>query len=117
MKRLNAISTLLLPLALAGAVAFSGVATAKLPPPTDEQKAKAAEAKAKADDAAKKDNELLSKAQDRVAARYIKEQKAKGITVTPTPIAPPAAPAATGAALATGKAPPNANPAAQPPKK
>jgi len=51
-----------------------GAAYAKLPPPTEEQKAKAAEAKAKADEAAKKEGELLGKAQDRVAERYKKEK-------------------------------------------
>jgi hypothetical protein len=73
----------------------TGAVYAKLPAPqlTDEQKAKAEEAKAKAADAAKKDNELLAKSQDRVADRYIKAQKAKGITVKPTPIVAAAAPA------------------------
>ena len=54
---------------------------------SDEQKAKAEEAKAKAADAAKKKGELLAKSQDRVADRYIKAQKAKGVSVKPTPIA------------------------------
>ena len=75
----------------------AGAVFAKLPVPamTDEQKAKAEEAKAKAADAAKKDAELLTKSQDRVADRYIKAQKAKGVTVKPTPLAAaPAAPAA-----------------------
>lgn len=74
----------------------SGVVHAKLPAPqlTDEQKAKADEAKAKAAEAAKKDSELLGKSQDRVADRYIKEQKGKGVVVKPTPIAVAAAPAA-----------------------
>ena len=52
------------------------------------------EAKVKADDAAKKDAELLGKYQDMVAATYIAQQKKLGKTVTPTPIAPPPAPAA-----------------------
>ena len=75
----------------------TGAVLAKLPvqPMTDEQKTKAEEAKAKAAEAAKKDAEQLTKAQDRVADLYIKAQKAKGITVKPTPIAAaPAAPAA-----------------------
>ena len=55
--------------ALVMGLAF-GVATAKLPAPTDEQKAKAAEAKAKAAEAAKKDAELLGKYQDRAVDRY-----------------------------------------------
>ena len=45
-------------------------------------------------DAAKKEGELLAKSQDRVADHYIKAQKAKGVTVKPTPIAVAAAPAA-----------------------
>lgn len=79
-----------------------GLANAKLPPPTEEQKAKAEETKAKAAETAKKDAELLGKAQDKVAERYIKEQKAKGIIVKPTPIVPPpaAAPAPAPAAAA-----------------
>ena len=83
----------------------TGAVYAKLPAPqlTDEQKAKAEEAKAKAADAAKKDSEQLAKSQDRVAESYIKAQKVKGITVTPTPIA--AAPAA--------PTPPTAVPAAK----
>ena len=69
-------------------------AMAKLPPLNDEQKAKAEEAKAAAAEKAKVEAELLGKAQDRVAEKYIKEQKAKGVIVKPTPIAPPAPPAA-----------------------
>ena len=74
----------------------AGAVLAKLPvqPMTDEQKAKAEETKAKAAEGAKKEAELLGKAQDRVADRYIKAQKAKGVTVKPTPLAAaPAAPA------------------------
>jgi hypothetical protein len=55
----------------------AGAVWAKLPPPSEEAKAKAAEAKAKADDAAKKDAELLSKAQDRAAANYKKNKGGK----------------------------------------
>jgi hypothetical protein len=83
------------------AAIFVGAVWAKLPPATDEQKAKAEEATTKAADAAKKEAELLSKAQDRVAHRYIEEQKAKGITVTPTPLAVPVASATPPAAGAT----------------
>jgi len=73
----------------------TGAVFAKLPAPSEEQKAKAVEAKAKAGEAAKKEAELLAKSQDRVADRYIKAQKAKGVAVKPTPIATaaPAAPA------------------------
>ena len=86
----------------------TGAVFAKLPSPqlTDEQKAKAAEAKAKAGDAAKKDAGLLAKSQDRVADRYIKAQKAKGVTVKPTPIvaaAPASKPAAPVAAAPAKK--------------
>jgi hypothetical protein len=72
----------------------TGATFAKLPTPqlNDEQKAKAEDAKAKAAETAKKDGELLGKSQDRVADRYIKSQKAKGVTVTPTPITVAAAP-------------------------
>jgi hypothetical protein len=63
-----------------------GLATAKLPAPpplTDEQKAAAEEKKAKDATAAAAGKEAYAKAEDRVAARYIAEQKAKGVTVTP----------------------------------
>jgi hypothetical protein len=56
--------------------ATAGTVWAKLPPLSDEAKAKAAEAKAKADDAAKKDAEQLGKSQDRTVANY---RKNKGI--------------------------------------
>ena len=74
----------------------TGAVYAKLPTPqlTDEQKAKAEEAKSKAAEAAKKEGESLAKSQDRVADHYIKAQKAKGVTVKPTPVAVAAAPAA-----------------------
>lgn len=80
-------------------------AYAKLPAPTEEQKAKAEETKTKAAEAAKKDAEALAKSQDRVAERYIKDMKAKGVTVTPTPIV-----AAPSPALAPGGAPAAASP-------
>ena len=72
--------------------AFSGAVAAKLPapPPPDPAKvAEAAEAKAKADALGKTQQ---AAAEDRVAARYIKEQKAKGKDVKPQMAA--AAPAA-----------------------
>jgi len=55
----------------------AGAVWAKLPPPSEEAKAKAAEAKAKADDAAKKDAELLGKAQDRAVSNYRKSHGGK----------------------------------------
>ncbi|HZE11807.1 MAG TPA: hypothetical protein VE034_09530 [Burkholderiales bacterium] len=58
--------------------ATAGTVWAKLPPLSDEAKAKAAETKAKADDAAKKDAELLGKSQDKAAANYRKNKGIKG---------------------------------------
>jgi hypothetical protein len=83
----------------------TGGVLAKLPTPqlTDEQKVKAEEAKAKAADTAKKEGEQLAKSQDRVAEHYIKAQKAKGVTVKPTPIAMAAAPAPAPAKAAAKK--------------
>lgn len=81
----------------------SGMVWAKLPPPSDEAKAKAEEAKVVAAEKAKAEGEQLGKAQDRVAGTYIKNQRAKGIVVKPTPIPPPApaaAPAPAPAAVA-----------------
>jgi len=79
-----------------------GLATAKLPappPPTDAQKASAEEKKTKDAAAADLAKKQQAQAEDRVSARYIAEQKAKGHVVTPqmgpAPAAPPA-PAATG---------------------
>ena len=80
-------------LILALTVASAG-AWAKLPPPSEEAQAKAAEAKVKAAETAKLDGEQLGKAQDRVAEKYISEQKAKGVIVKPTPIVAPAPPVA-----------------------
>jgi hypothetical protein len=98
------------------------LALAKLPPPSEEAKAKAEEAKVKKAEADKKAAEQLTASMDRVANRYIAQQKAKGITVKPTPIvaaAPPAAPAApaAGAPAAAPTAAPAAAPTAAPAKK
>lgn len=76
----STIRNVMLTLVLSMAV---GTSWAKLPPPTEEQKAKAAEAGAKAAEAAKNEAELLTKAQDRVAEYYVKSQKAKGVAVKP----------------------------------
>ncbi len=86
----------------------TGAVFAKLPttPMSDEQKAKAEEAKAKAAAAAKAEAEQLAKAMDRVADGYIKAQKAKGVTVKPTPLAaaaPAAAPPPAAAAVPAKK--------------
>lgn len=64
----------------------NGVGVAKMPAPTPEAQAKADETKAKAAAEAELEKARLAKAQDRVAARYIEQQKAKGITVKPTPV-------------------------------
>ncbi|MGB9149040.1 MAG: hypothetical protein WCB36_02215, partial [Burkholderiales bacterium] len=87
-------STRLKTLVLFTALIFAAPAFAKLPPLTDEQKAKAEETKAKAAETAKKDAELLGKAQDKVAERYIKVMAEKGVIVKPTAIPPPPPPAA-----------------------
>jgi hypothetical protein len=57
--------------------ATAGTVWAKLPPLSDDAKAKAAEAKAKADVAAKKDAEQLGKSQDRAVANYKKNKGGK----------------------------------------
>ena len=72
-------------IALVIAFCVGGIASAKLPPPSEEQKAKAAEAKAKAEEAAKKDGELLAKSQDRAAENY---KKTKGGVVKTSTAAP-----------------------------
>lgn len=69
---------------------FGASAWAKLPPPSEEAKLKAEEAKVVAAEKAKAEGDQLAKAQDQVAGKYIKAQKAKGITVKPTPVVAPA---------------------------
>ena len=87
---------------LAGfALAMCGSAWAKLPPPPPADPAKvaeAAEAKAKAD---AKGREQQAAAEDRVVARYIKEQKAKGKDIKPQMAA--ASPAAAAKSAKPGK--------------
>ncbi len=64
-------------------------ASAKLPPPSDEAKAKAAEAAAKAAHAGKVDAYELCKAMDHVAAVYAADAKQAGKSVSaPTPTPP-----------------------------
>ncbi|MDH4061256.1 MAG: hypothetical protein OEU94_10635 [Aquincola sp.] len=87
------------------ALAFTA-AFAKLPPPSDDAKAKAAEAAAKAAHGGKVAAYELCRSMDRVAAKYMADAKKAGKTVKPpteTPpcadpgpfgAAPPAAPAA-----------------------
>ena len=67
-------------------VATFGLALAKLPPPPpmDDAAKAAAEAKKGADAAAAEaGKQLQARTEDRVAARYIAEQRAKGVIVTP----------------------------------
>ena len=99
---------------------LSASAFAKLPPPSDEAKAKAAEAAAKTAHTAKADGYLLCKAQDKVAAHVQRTNKAKAgkplatppcadpgkfvytpPEASPTATAPAATPAATSAPAAT----------------
>jgi hypothetical protein len=70
--------------------ALSATAFAKLPPPSDEAKAKAEEAKAKTAHAGKVDGYALCKSQDKVAAHVQKTNKAKaGKPVATPPCADP----------------------------
>lgn len=67
-------------------IAMFSLAVAKLPPPPpmdDAAKAAAEEKKAKDAAAAEAAKQLQARTEDRVAARYIGEQKAKGIVITP----------------------------------
>lgn len=66
-------------------VAVSATALAKLPPPNDEAKAKAAEAAAKTAHTAKADAYLLCKSQDKVASHVQKTNKAKAGKPEATP--------------------------------
>ena len=104
------------------ALLCAGAALAKLPPPSDEAKAKAAEAAAKAAWTAKVEGYLLCKSQDKVVAQHAKTAKAAGKEVKPAPALPPCAdtgpfvyaPAAPAAAIASA---PVATAAATPAKK
>jgi len=70
-------------LAAGMALGMAGAASAKLPAPTDAQKAAAAEAAAKTAHDNKVAAYQLCEAENRIQHRYIEEQKAKGRTVTP----------------------------------
>ena len=111
-------------------LAMSTSAFAKLPPPNDEAKAKAAEAAAKTAHTAKADGYLLCKSQDKVAAHVQRTNKAKagkpvatapcadpGKFVYTPPEATPTAAVAPAAAPAATPAAPTAAPAAAPAKK
>ena len=108
--------------------ALSATAFAKLPAPSDEAKAKAAEAAAKTAHAGKVDGYLLCKSQDKVAAHLQKTNKAKaGKPVATPPCADPgkfvytppeaAAPVAGASAAAPAAPAKAAAPAAAPAKK
>lgn len=114
----------LLPLAaMAAFVVLTAPAQAKLPPPSDDAKAKAAEAAAKAAHAGKVEAYLLCKSMDKVAAGYYAQTKKEGKTVA-APVATPACadpgpfvyPAPAAPAVAAAPAP-AAAPAAAAPKK
>ena len=116
---------------LASLLLSSSAVWAKLPPLSDEVKAKAAEAAAKTAHAGKVDNYKLCKSMDSVAARYAAEAKKQGKAVKPTAglapcadpgafVYPPPATAATAAAAPAAAAPAKtmaAAPAAAPAKK
>lgn len=93
----------------------TGMAGAKLPPPTEEANAKAAEAKDKAAWTDKVAAYQLCRSQDKVAAYY---KKTKGSTVKPATAAPVAVASQTAAPVAPIVIPPCQNPgpyiAAQP---
>jgi hypothetical protein len=75
-------------------LACFGVAVAKLPPApplTDAQKAAAEEKKAKDAAAAEAAKAAQARAEDRTAARYFAEMKAKGKTVAPAQMPPSSA--------------------------
>ncbi len=99
---------------------FSVSAMAKLPAPSDEAKAKAAEAAAKTAHGNKVADYQLCKSREKVAAHYYKTAKATGKPTTP-PVATPAcadpgayvaAPTAPAVAAAPAAAKPGAAPAA-----
>ena len=72
-------------------VGVFGVAVAKLPPPaplTEEQKKAAEEKKAKDAAAAEATKAAQARAEDRAAARYFADMKAKGKQVTPAQMGP-----------------------------
>jgi hypothetical protein len=91
---------------------LTGIASAKLPPTSDEAKAKAAEAAAKSAWSGKVDAFKLCKAMDRVAAEYAAQAKKAGKDVKPTATPPCADP---GPFAATPSAPAKTPAAAQNP--
>lgn len=102
--------------ALCAGVAMTSTAWAKLPPPSDEAKAKAAEAAAKAAHGNKVEAYKLCKNMDAVAARYYADAKKSGKETKPAVSTPacadpgpfvytPAAPAPAAAPVAAAAAP------------
>src|SRR5438105_1094693 len=87
-------------LTCAALIAAAGLAMAKLPPPDDAAKAKAAETAAKAAWQAKVDAYQLCKSQDKVTAKYGKHPGKEAPKAVPV-AAKPAASVASGAASAT----------------
>ncbi|TRZ69983.1 MAG: hypothetical protein D4S02_01185, partial [Rhodocyclaceae bacterium] len=71
------------PLMLVVCALSSGVALAKLPPPSDEAKAKAEEAKAKAAHGDKVAAFQLCNSMDKVAQRHLKDNKGRKPVETP----------------------------------
>ena len=119
-KSLISLATLVL------ASLFSVSAMAKLPAPSDEAKAKAAEAAAKTAHGNKIADFQLCKSREKVAAHYYKTAKASGKPTNPPVATPPcadpgafvaAAPAAPAAVAAAPAAKPAAPAAAAPAKK
>jgi hypothetical protein len=105
------------------ALVVAGSALAKLPPPDEAAKAKAAEAAAKTAWQGKMDAFLLCKVQDRIAAKYRKATSASTAAVpaaagmmptaaTATALAPAAAPATAAAPAPAAKPPTSATAAA-----
>jgi hypothetical protein len=74
-----------------GMVAFASAAWAKLPAPSDDAKAKAAEAAAKTAHGDKVAGFQLCKSQDQVAAYYVADAKKAGKEVKPATATPPCA--------------------------
>jgi hypothetical protein len=101
-------------LALAAATLAMG-AVAKLPPPDDAAKAKAAETAAKAAWQAKVDGYQLCKSQDKIAAKYGKHGGGKDAAKAMPVAAKPAASAASAAASASSAATPTPAVASAPP--
>jgi hypothetical protein len=118
-------STFIRTLLALSAASVAATAAAKLPPPSDEAKAKAAEAAAKTAHGNKVADYKLCLSMNDVAAKYAAAQKKAGKPVNPTPTppcadpgpfvyTPPAAAPATATAAAAAPAKPAAPAAAAP---